>query len=383
MAEEPEPGSPAYDYTKTKEYFEQIQEFERDSLRKTMEVENDKLTNAYNIARLQARTEAEKARLDDWFNQERVKLLQRTAALEKSKFGLERQKNQFAEDMGMRKFGLERDQFRQARAQFEAEHGLSRDQFRLASVQQAFDQALQRDQYGLQRDQFRLGRADQRFQQDLSRDQYRLSKDDQRFQQELARDKFRADEARFGTETALALLKHQSSLSGPANFVQSANFAQGVQGDPRYAGFMRDLVRGDQSRMFGAASGAPQAQSLGQQAALLGGTQGGGNGQGASTAGMTAADQLAASGSGGGNGSGSGGGADLTQMAAQARNLVQGAGQLAAAGGGALGAQALERQSPTNMALLKSGMGGAGADYDEWIHQYNASRVGQGAAGAL
>lgn len=195
----------------------------------------------------------------------------------------------------------------------------------------------------------------------------------------LEKQKFQFQQDSFAQTQGMDLLKFQAGLSGPANFVQSANFAQGVAGDPRFAGFVNALASGQNSRMFGPASGQPQAQSLGGLAGMLGG--GGG-----STAGSTTADQLAAgvSGQNGGTGPGTnatnmgGTGYDLAARAAQAQSLVQGAQQLGAAGGGALGAQALESQSPTNMALLGSGFGGAGLDFNEYLQQYKNSRVGQG-----
>lgn len=179
----------------------------------------------------------------------------------------------------------------------------------------------------------------------------------------LQQKQFEAAQQQFGQQQGLDILKTQASLSGPQNFVQSANYAAGIAGNPAYAGFVNSLVNGQNSRLFGpaAAGPAPTPLTLGGLAGLTTGT--GTTAQGAGGTDPTAAAALA-------------GGNDLQQRLAQANSLVSSAQQLGQAGAGSLGAQSLERLSPTQQGLVQSGFGGAGLDFSQFVKDYQNSRVG-------
>lgn len=92
-------------------YFDQQIEFEKGAIRQQMEMEANKLDQQYKIAKMQARTAAEQLEVQRWYQGEQIKLMKKTAQLERDRFGLEKQRFQFEQDRFGIEHQFERDKF--------------------------------------------------------------------------------------------------------------------------------------------------------------------------------------------------------------------------------------------------------------------------------
>lgn len=190
----------------------------------------------------------------------------------------------------------------------------------------------------------------------LEKQRFQFDQDKFAITHQLEQDRFGADLLKTGVQFA----------QNPADYVMASNWAQGIAGNPQYAGAVQGLVNGQNARLFGAAGGSPQAASLAGYASMFGG---------GSTAGSTAADQLA-------SGNGSGGAYDVAANAARAQSLVNAGRTLVERGGQSLAPQSLESLDPVTLALTKSGVQGAGGSWDQLMAQYSNAKPGQGQARA-
>lgn len=182
------------------------------------------------------------------------------------------------------------------------------------------------------------------------------------------------------------LVSTEANLKGPSDYVQAANYARGVSNNGG-AAFLSALQNNAHMAGYGAQQGTPDAESLNSLTAKLAGSYGtstGGTtnasgqngyrdstGTTATTGGGTTA---AATGTTGQNGT--------TSYFDNAANLTQQAHALGAQGAHKLVSGSLESLSPTELALLKSGMeakdeNGQAFDWSTFLSQYNRSRVGQ------
>jgi hypothetical protein len=145
---------------------------------------------------------------------------------------------------------------------------------------------------------------------------------------------------------AADVLKTQASLSGPANWVQAANYARGLQ-QTNIPAFMNSLLTGAPTTATGVGAGLSAPLTLSGLAAQAG-----------------AGDRLG------------------TVASPDVNGTLNMGRALFAAGGGALGPQALEGLSDTERGMLQSVGGAVGGDYPTFLNQYARTRIGQGAAQA-
>lgn len=148
-------------------------------------------------------------------------------------------------------------------------------------------------------------------------------------------------------QAALDAIKTAAAMGGPENFVQAANYARGVRATDVPV-FMQSLLGGvgAPAAMQGVGLSAPQ--TFAGTAARLG--------AGGTTTAPTASD--------------------LTNTLELGRRIF-------AQGGAALGPQSLEGLSDTEQKMLSSVGSAVGADMPSFLRQYQASRIGQGAAQAM
>lgn len=167
----------------------------------------------------------------------------------------------------------------------------------------------------------------------------------------LARERLTQDKYEFETSTAikrgelgLDVLKTASSLRGPENYYQAAEYARGVSQMPQTATFLQSLR--DQTKMadYGAQGGLPNPETMDTLTAKMTGTNTGGN-------------------------------------AVQDGNNLATIGNIAAKGAHQLAPGSLEGLTDNERALFTSGLDRLGVDTPTFLNQYARSRVGQGISG--
>lgn len=183
------------------------------------------------------------------------------------------------------------------------------------------------------------------------------------------------------------LLSTQASLKGPADYVQAANYARGVSNSGG-AGFLSALQGNVRMAGYGAQQGTPDAESLDTLTSKLTGSYSAGTGGTTNASGTNGyRDSTGTTATTGGTTA-----AATTDTGTQssdgsyfsnAANLKQQAGNIYAAGAHKLTSGSLEQLTPTELALLKSGIDASGGDYSTFLDQYRKSRVGQTIGGGM
>lgn len=164
---------------------------------------------------------------------------------------------------------------------------------------------------------------------------------------QLEEDKFHETARQFNSTQGLEYLKFASSLGGPADVFQSADFYRGAQQRGDLPVFLQALEKNTQLPAFQGAGTVPQeAQTAAGIASRL-------TGGGATTPGGYNPDQALAS-----------------------------IGSIFQRGATGLSGNALEQLNPSEIGILQSGAKKLGYSWDDWIKSYGASRVGQSASTA-
>lgn len=158
----------------------------------------------------------------------------------------------------------------------------------------------------------------------------------------LAKERLAQDQRQFEATTGLDMLKTASSLRGPENYYQAAEYARGVSQMPQSATFLNSLANQTRMADYGAQGGLPNPETMGTLSAKL-------TGQG----GTSAYDD----------------------------NNLGVIGNIAAKGAHQLAPGSLESLTSTERGLFTSGLDKLGIDTPTFLQQYARSRIGQGTAG--
>jgi hypothetical protein len=188
------------------------------------------------------------------------------------------------------------------------------------------------------------------------------------------------------------LVSTAASLKGPADYVQQANYSRGISNNGG-AAFLSALQSNARMAGYGAQQGTPDAESLDSLTSKLTGSYGtstggttnasGQNGYrdstGTTTAQTATGGTQAATADSTGTSTAQNG---TTSYFDNANDLKAKAGQIYAAGAHKLTSGSLEQLTPTELALLKSGVDADGGDWSTFLSQYGRSRVGQSIGGS-
>jgi hypothetical protein len=181
----------------------------------------------------------------------------------------------------------------------------------------------------------------------LAQQEYETQKQQAADNLALAQKAQAAQESQYKSTTGLDYLKTAASLGGPGDYFQSVAFNRGAQKLGDVPAFLTALQSNTGMPVFNQAGGAaaqPSVQSMGSLANGL--------------TGMTPSNPNT-----------------------QDLGLAQ-IGKIGAAGGQALGPQAMENLNPDELALFQSGLKASGVSAPAFLQQYQQSRIGQGSAQA-
>lgn len=167
--------------------------------------------------------------------------------------------------------------------------------------------------------------------------------EDEKFRETVRQ--FNESTRQFNATQGMDYLKFASTLGGPSNVFQQADFFRGAQQTGQMPTFLNALASNTALPSFQSAGGvAPTAQTAGGLAGQLGGAGGGG--------GTTP------------------GGYNTDAALAQVGSIFKG-------GATGLAAGSLERLDPNELGIMQSGAKKLGLDWDQFVRTYQRSGVGQ------